>query len=181
MYLPVLREREEWRPVSVITEAGLEQGQATLPLVGGSPPPPPPLLCSITFPCLTYHNLEPSCSAISAHLNVIPDENLVIHHQFIVLEDAGHAGICSLDVPHEPPELRPALPGLPVHVLRHVDVAAPQQAGFPQYVLFIPGRNQLSVNHLFEPPTPPSYYSVRTSRIDDDCLIKITGKKIQKF
>ena len=118
---------------------------------------------------------------MSPHLNVIPDEYLVVHHQLVVLQHTVHAGVGSLDVPHEPPQLRPALPGLPVHVLRHVDVAASQQAGFPQYVLFIPGRNQLSVNHLFEPPTPPSYYSVRTSRIDDDCLIKITGKKILRI
>ena len=78
------------------------------------------------------------------HLNVIPDKYLVIHHQLVVLQHAGHAGVGSLDVPHEPPELRSALPGLPVHVLRNVDVAASQKSGFPQYVLFIPARNKIS-------------------------------------
>ena len=48
MYLLVLREREECRPVSVMTEAGLEQGQGRLPLLELSPAPPP---CSITLPC----------------------------------------------------------------------------------------------------------------------------------
>ena len=48
MYLLVLRERDECRPVvSVMTEAGLEQGQARLPLLPVSPPP----VCSITLPC----------------------------------------------------------------------------------------------------------------------------------
>ena len=48
MYLLVLREREECSPVSVMTEAGLEQGQGRLPLLELSPAPP---VCSITLPC----------------------------------------------------------------------------------------------------------------------------------
>ena len=125
--------------------------------------------------------LSGAVTVVRGHLNVIPDKYLVVHHQFVVLQHTVHAGVGSLDVPHEPPELRPALPGLPVHVLRHVDVAASQKARLPQYVLFIPASQKLNLGQLFVAPTPPSYYSVRTSRIDDDCLIKITGKKIQKI
>ena len=64
--------------------------------------------------------------AQSTHLNVIPYKDLVVHHKLVVLQHAVHAGIGSLDGPHEPPQLVPAFPRLPVHVLRYMDVAPPQ-------------------------------------------------------
>ena len=95
------------------------------------------------------------------HLDVIPDEDLVVDHKLVVLQHAVEAGVGPLDVPHEPAQLGqseggwrsrdqlstnqsppaqlcPALPRLAVHVLGHVDVAPPQQARLAQHFLLVP-------------------------------------------
>ena len=98
---------------------------------------------------------------ILIHLDVIPDEDLVVDDELVVLQHAVEAGVGPLDVPHEPAQLGqsgggwwsrdplstnqsspaqlgPALPRLAVHVLRDVDVAPPQQARLPQHILLVP-------------------------------------------
>ena len=68
-------------------------------------------------------------------LRLAPDEDLVVQQELVVLQHALQSGVGPLHRPHEPAQLSPALPGLPVHVLRHVDTRAPQQSGRPQNVL----------------------------------------------
>ena len=68
-------------------------------------------------------------------LRLAPDEDLVVQQELVVLQHALQPGVGPLHRPHEPAQLRPALPSLPVHVLRHVDTRAPQQSGRPQHVL----------------------------------------------
>ena len=60
---------------------------------------------------------------------------LLVNVQSVVLEatDGGRVGPPCL--PHEPPQLLPALPDLAGHVLRHVDVASLQQSGLPQHLV----------------------------------------------
>ena len=60
---------------------------------------------------------------------------LLVHIESVVLQAAHTGRVGSPHLPHEPPELLPALPHPARHVLRHVDAAPTQQPSLPQHLV----------------------------------------------
>ena len=101
-----LRDSEEWKPLSVMTDPGLEQGQAEPGAGLGAVTSCPPCCCSTTLPWQVKVEADIRATAcLFTHLDVIPDEDLVVDHKLVVLQHAVEAGVGPLDVPHEPAHL----------------------------------------------------------------------------